>query len=289
MDIDSEVIAHLKEKGVYRTTHLVKDIKEKYSQKGGIGEATIFRAIVRLKKADKIYSPTNDEIESYGIKNKDHRGKFLVLRTFMERKEHLDDVFQALDSEDRNERLRALREILLYRDKQQFTPKQLDKISDFLTEDKFFAKSSIEILYDYLMNKGIAPSDEKRFILKLHDTLLKFRDTSDRINIRPVIEILGIYEDDAVIDQLRYDAVKDFDTFKKLSQEYESGYLAKVIENNRKTLYYFNYYLINEVDSKNASLIDHIREVALKNMDSFKFPIKVKTSSEIFKEGDKEL
>ncbi len=71
----------------------------------------------------------------------------------MERKEHLDDVFQSLDVNDRNEQLRALREILLYKDKHQFTPIQLDKILLFLKRDIFFVKSALDILHDYFVNK----------------------------------------------------------------------------------------------------------------------------------------
>jgi hypothetical protein len=286
MDIDSEVIEYLKEKGVRRTTQLVKDIKEKYRHKGGIGEATIYRAVDRLKMAEKLYSPTEEEIKSFGIKTGDGRSKFLVLRTFMERKEHLDDVFHSLDVKDRNEQLRALREILLYKDKHQFTPLQLDKISLFLKKDIFFVKSALEILHDYFMNKGITPSNESQFILNLRNALLKFRDTSDRSIIRAINEILGIYEDDAVIKQLKYDAERDFVTFQTISPEYESRYLAKVIENNRKNLYYFNKYLINEGKSENVALIDHIREIALKNTEVFKSPINVKTASEILREGN---
>jgi hypothetical protein len=284
MDIDSEVINYLKEKGVCRTTQVVKDIKEKYRHKGGIGEATIYRAIDRLKEAKKIYSPTKEEIKSFGIKIGDGRSKFLVLRTFMERKDHLDDIFHALEVKDRNEQLRALREILLYKDKHQFTPIQLDKISLFLKKDIFFVKSALDILYDYFMNKGITPSNERQYILNLRNAVLKFRDTSDRTIIRAINEILGIYEDDAVIKQLKYDAEKDFDTFQTISPEYESNYLAKVIENNRKNLYYFNKCLINEGKSENVALIDHIREIALKNTEVFKSPIKVKTASEILRE-----
>lgn len=286
MDIDSEVVNYLKAKGVCRTTPLIKDIKEKYRHKGGIGEATIYRAIDRLKTAEKIYSPTDEEIQSFGIKIDDGRGKFLVLRTFMERKEHLDDVFQSLDVNDRNEQLQALREILLYKDKHQFTPIQLDKISLFLKKDIFFVKSALDILHDYFMNKGITPSNESQFILNLRNALFKFRDTSDRSIIRSINEILGIYEDDAVIKQLKHDAEKDFVAFQNISPEYESKYFAKVIENNRKNLYYFNKYLINEGKSENVTLIDRIRDIALKNTDLFKSPIQVKTSSEILREGN---
>jgi hypothetical protein len=286
MDIDSDIIAYLKEKGVCRTTQLVKDIRGKYRHKGGIGEATIYRAIDRLKGAKNIYSPSDEEVESFGIKIGDGRSKFLILRTFMERKEHLDDVFLSLNSKDRNEKLRGLREILLYKDKQQFTPKQLDIIADFLGRDIFFVKSALEILYDYFMEKGITPSNEAQFIVNLRDTLLKFRDKSDRTIIKPIIEILGIYEDDVVINQLKYDAEKDFDIFKKISPEYESIFLAKVIENNRKSLYNFNKYLINEDKSKNATIIDHIRETSLKNIEYFKPPVNIKTASEILREGN---
>jgi hypothetical protein len=289
MDIDSEVINYLKEKGVCRTTELVKDIKEKHRHKGGIGEATIYRAIERLKESKNIYSPSEEEIKSFGIKIGDGRSKFLVLRTFMERKEHLDDVFHFLEVKDRNEQLQAIREILLYKNKHQFTPIQLDKISLFLKEDIFFVKSALDILHDYFMNKGITPSNESQFILNLRKALLKFRDTSDRSIIRAIIEILGIYEDNAVIKQLKYDAEKDFDVFQKIGLDYESKYLAKVIENNRKNLYYFNKYLINEGKSENVTLIDHIREVALKNTELFKSSVNVKTASEILKKGSEEI
>ena len=83
MDIDSEIIAYLKENGVCRAAKLVKDIKENYGQKGGIGESTIYRAVTRLKNDNKIYTPTKEEVEGFGIKIRNGRGKFLVLRTFM--------------------------------------------------------------------------------------------------------------------------------------------------------------------------------------------------------------
>ena len=140
MDVDIEIIAHLKENGICRTPQLVKDIKEKYRQKGGIGVSTIYREIARLKKDDKIYSPTKEEIEGYGIKMRNDRDKFLVLRTFIERKDSFDDVFHVLDSQNRDERLRAVREILLHQYKLEFTPEQLDKICDFLDVIAFLRK-----------------------------------------------------------------------------------------------------------------------------------------------------
>ncbi|WFN35246.1 hypothetical protein L1S32_03755 [Methanogenium sp. S4BF] len=205
----------------------------------------------------------NPDLIAYGIKESNNRAVYLTLKSFAERKKHLDTLFDLLSKGDTADIRMVLDEIRLYRDKYILTPKQLDAIVNLLTKDADIAKAATEILYDYFIIREITPFDKDRFRVLLRASLTQF-DISVPQNAQMRnhhIRMLGKLRDERVVSQLIEDA-RNADDFESLKNDYLTPFTAFIIESHRTELFNLERELRKGDRVKEADTLAEIRKYA---------------------------
>ena len=159
----------------------------------------------------------------------------------------------------------ALEEIQLYEEKYTFTPDQLDAIVGLLSRGIDVVHRAIRILYNYVIERGVDPINTSELRLELRSVLSRFREDADhRPVIRQAIHLLGYYQDDAVIEQLKFDAPR-FDGMASLKEEYMTLCTAKVIDDNWEDLLELQKELRKTGVERIVSALREIQKYALDN------------------------
>lgn len=268
-DIDNEIENCISKKGFVRRIQLVKDLMNKHPNERGYSERTINRKIDKMIKLTIILNIESEkELKRYGIQKKDGRAKYLTLKRSTDIKEHLDTVFQLFSSEDYVDQKEALIEIENYSKRYVLDPIQLDVLVQNLdNENTDLIDHLLRILYMYITNKGKEPQKKIVFVDKLKSLLKRYPEpVREYKNLRThIIHLLGLYNDESVIDQLKIDAgtIQDLDS---IENDYVHKFTALIIEKHRSDLFDFKRKLRNEGNDKGAQFIATMRYQALINL-----------------------
>ena len=235
---ETEIKNILTHQSPIRTTKLIETLKSQHPGETGFSTSSIYRKIERLKEENIILEITPEFYPNYGITESDKRARYIILKDADERRLHLDDILDLLKTGDHADVISVFNELDHYIDKYPLNPKQLDKIVPVLYQDMDIAYRALQILRDRLTRNRVAPADTNSFRNAVKQVLSKIEEnTQEHINIEGIcLEILGIWNDPYVIDQLTKD-VQNLDRLKILKNYYESEYLSKVIEGERKKLF----------------------------------------------------
>jgi hypothetical protein len=221
-----------------RTTKLIEILKEQHPSEIGYSNSSIYRKIERLIKDEIILEISPVYYPNYGIRESDKRAQYLVLKDADERRQHIDNILNLLETGDQADAISVFNELDRYIDRYPLNPTQLDKIVPVLYKDMDVANRAVRILRERLTRNRVAPSDKKCLLKAIKNVLTRIEeDNSEHISIEGnCLEILGIWNDPYVIVQLTKDT-QNLERLKVVKNYYESVYLSKVIENERQKLF----------------------------------------------------
>lgn len=271
--IDTAVYDYLSRHLHERREQFIANLMKEHPGERGFSKANINRRLTNMKNQHLILIEDDpDVLAQYGIREKGAKNASYVLpKSANEIAMHLNYVFASLRKEDKKKEVdadvikTALRELKTYENNYIWSSSQLDDIVLNLdNEDAEVIDQLLKFLYNY-MKKKILPENKDVFLVKLKKLLERYPDGLEEYKeLRCyVIQLLGYYEDHAVIDQLR----KDSKSGKLLDHvsEYCHRNTAKVIEKSRTELYLFEIELRKEGKTESADYLAFIRGQA-KNM-----------------------
>lgn len=270
-NIEKKIIAILSMGLPIRTQRLVDQIHGDNKDIRGYSRATIYRKIGYLKEQNLIVELAPEKVKPFGIITKDNRAKYLVLKDYDERKDHLDGILNYLDTEDTDDAVAVFNELDRYQNRYYLTPEQLDKLIPGKKKDFIVISRALHILQDNIFRNQTVPSNQQGLLKSLRWTLKRLGSECPQ-NYNPkkdCLEILGYFNDNYVVDQLIIDAENpEKMKFEKLY--YESPYLARIIEKERVRLFDFERSLrkrgkdesARERNRKMADIISDIRNKA---------------------------
>jgi len=275
MEFENEVIAYLKEKnGRVRSETLVNDLIDRHTNENEEGEdkvdigysrAVIFRKIKQLVNNKIILSLDYNELMKYGFSEIDRRSVYLILPEKLKLKLHFDKVLKFLESKDSEVQKMAIREVQRYESKYQFDENQLDILVKILNKnDDDLVDYILKVILKYVTEKGRVPSDKLEIIVALKSLLQRypvFLNKYPKLRMH-VIYLLGYFNDEAVIDQLKKDA-NSLDDPLLVRIDYFSEYTASVIEDHKTDLFDFELKLRNNKKGEAANFVSEIRDNAI--------------------------
>ena len=273
-NFDNEIINYLKPKGYIRRRQLVKDFMEVHKNERGYSLKSINRKLDEIIKKGTVRRVKYPDFEKLGIGDTDKRAIFLTLTNISEIKEHMDNVIENLGSEDPIEQIMALKEIVRYEQTYVLTPKQLDllvtqfgRTIDREHLDNDLTDKLLLFLYEYILKKGIKPTDREKTTGLLKRLLDKYSiPISTHVNLRTyIIHLLGYYDDELVIERLMGDARTLEDLF-SVENDYNTEFIARLIEEQRGKLYTLELELAKERNENASKFVSRIRTSALINL-----------------------
>jgi hypothetical protein len=245
-DIKNEIINYLEENYAVRTMELIEEIKKKHTnEKGlverGFNDKSFYRKIRELKDNGQILEVEPDQYDIYGIKDPDKRSKYLVSNIVDDRRKFIDRILPLLKSKNEGDILSTLDEINRYRGKYHLNSSQLTKVIFALQSANItIVNKALWILFYYIYNQKIIPSDTDLLIKNTKDVLFRFcRNDVINGNIHQYcLNILGMMKDPAVVDQLIYDA-NNLERLQTVAGLYREKFTAESIEMQREILFEF--------------------------------------------------
>jgi len=267
-DFDNKVKNLLFEKGGMPRESLIKLLIDE--KKTGYSKPSIERKLSNLIEAEIIDKMDFKEAKEYGFEAKDKRTKFIVPRDLREVKEQLDWCFKNLDLTNAIELEVFLAEIESYEKVYLLKPEQIDLLLTLLKNaSKETATTIIRVVYNNMTRRGIKPKDKEIFLQTLRKLLHKYKDEIDSNQFRnlrtSLIHLLGMYNDESVIEQLKYDAEK-MATNDTVHNDYKLKYTAQIISKHKKELLQLEIKLFKEKKSRAAIFLRQIRFSAKKWM-----------------------
>jgi hypothetical protein len=267
-DFDDEVVAILQKTPFIRRRELINYLMNKNHGKRGYSKTNVNQKIDKMAKRGVIALIQHEDLQKYGIREEDGRASYVTLKQSTDIRDYVDEIFQLLDEGSTSDKLLILREIFSYEKNYVFTPLQLDILVKNLVEDdhelRFYLVGLIHRLIYLFGNK---PKNETLFLKLLRDMLKNYPTSPEnKFNYRFfLIELLGMYNDRAVVDQL----IKDAETLENLSSiegDYSQAWTAQVIENHRKELFELERRLNKINKLNNLSTIRNIRQKAREHL-----------------------
>lgn len=266
-NFEVEVINLLDKNGLMRRRDLVKHLMD--PNKRGYSQKSIDRKLANLVKLGNILIlKTSDEQLKYGIEDEDSRSSYIISNKSFEIKSHLDAVFQLFSSIEYVDQKEALIEIENYSKRYVLDPIQLDVLVQNLdNENTDLIDHLLRILYNYKTTRGKEPQNKNVFVSKLKYLLKRYPEpVREYKNLRThIIYLLGLYNDESVIDQLKLDA-KNIQDLDSIENDYIHKFTAMIIEKHRSDLFDFKRKLRKEGYEKGAQFISKMRYQALINL-----------------------
>ena len=278
---ETVIIEKLDETGYMRRSNLVQTIIEEHQGEMGFSKANIEKKIARLVKDGKISKLGIDDLHTFGIKETDKNASYLVSPRYLHLMKFMDIVMDKLQTKNYHIVGVSLEEIVRYQDQYTLTPHQLDKLVLLLGENYDFTASTLAIISDYVFLKNIYPSNSSQFRENLKLTVEMFKDTpvydplcdlpyvslfqnnpQKREVYKNAIMILGIYQDDFVVERLIADCKGDFGRLEKLYDCYSNQSTAQIIESHNIELFKVQTELREKRNEENALMLSYIRSDA---------------------------
>ncbi|AFV22384.1 hypothetical protein Mpsy_0171 [Methanolobus psychrophilus R15] len=283
VDFDVEIVKYVRQNRFVRRAQLIEHMMNVLQRTRGCSRPSVERKLARMTKNGSLVIVKHKDLAKYGLHEEDERASYLTLKEIFNINEYLDTLFSHFESDDEYDKNSILNEIDLYKDTYSLSRKQLDVLVDSLliTNEKL-QFHILRILKEYILDREITPTNKEGLLKSLNELLGKFAGVSrDHEDYRTgMIFILGYFEDDSIINWLKYDIELNFAfrkeideaTFKKIKDDYGSIYTAWIIDKHKLEL--FN--LINDFkkEGKNeearlvynikhevAKLLGHIKEV----------------------------
>ncbi len=295
LELDDLIVNIVKHFGYIRTSDLIKEVHEYYSSiekdkknkkttskkeenKEIVSKLRFLRAIKRLQNLNEVATLKYDDLEKFGIKEKDKRSTYVILYNIANSVPFYDKVFELVKKGNEREKKNALIELESLMKDVVLTPKQLDEILDLLNEENLELCSNIlRIINISIYQKKIFPSNIQRFRKKLitfYEKILKEKTTgfhggkpsTTLLNMKAVIvDLLGLLNDEVIIKWLKEDIQKDKD-FDRLREEgYANWNISKLIDEQKEELFDFQ----NSIDEEWSKRVFQVRTQAQNMLSTY--------------------
>ncbi|MDA0525462.1 hypothetical protein [Methanococcoides alaskense] len=264
-DIEKAIRDSLKESSPVRTKELIEDIK-----KLGYGESTIYKHISEMNDISII---KYKKLKEFGIEETDGRAVYIMLKKAAKLKEHYESILKLLESENSIERNLTIKEIYEYYKNRGLNQFELDKLIIILNlTHENLDKNIVEILdvesinvllsifHECFIDKKIKPDNVAALLDTLKSLLKKFpKKQENHPDLRRnIIRLLGFYNDEAVIEQIKIDATNLEDP-SSVENDYYFDFDSNIIEEQITALFNFEMELRKDGKVKPAGFINRIK------------------------------
>jgi len=244
-ELDEKILSELRKTGYVRRKDLLEDLKAKYADEIGFSFSSINRRISELHRDHIIQVIDSSEFASYGISDEDKRAKYLVLSSYAEKKTLVDNLIAKASDGDPFEKYLVIKEIRRNLDEYSLNWSQLAHLSECLNPaDERTDALVIEIIHDSLLKQRSCIGEEEQDSLlgNIYDSLVEYRVPLMNENKRLLLDILGFFSAETVIEALKVDledAIKDTQGLPKedriptkswVKELYHSKYLVHAFE-----------------------------------------------------------
>ncbi|WP_135604824.1 hypothetical protein [Methanococcoides sp. NM1] len=264
VDFDTNVIEYLNAIGYVRRGRLVNYLMETHPNERGYSKKSIDRKLANMTKTGILTSLKYDELQKYGIKETDKRASYPIPKKTLKMKEDFDKTFSYLNSADVTTKKLILEEISRYERKYVLDPYQLDILAKHLdTESDELVDSLLEILFRYITEKDIEPSNTDTFLERLRSTLKHYKVSPDEYPMlrRHITWLLGYYKDSFVIEQLKMDA-ETLEYPSSVKCDYCDQLIAPFIAEHSLELFNFQMELKRKGKEEASEIISQIKDEA---------------------------
>jgi hypothetical protein len=259
-------------------TYLVKKVK--------LSRRTIERRLrAELKVQTKIAPIRSEEFDRYGIETTNRRAVYITLKETKDLTKYLDAIFKLLKAKDANDiklGVRKLREYQFTYNTRYFLDRnQLNVLTDVLEKsmedaglnDDELRNTLLMILFNTIASTHINPHNKQKFLETLRNLLDKY-PTQEAFNkpnnpIPNLIQILGMYRDEKVIERLKQDLLV-CNQQSLITASYGNKFTAKIIEDNKDDLLEFERRLQKENKREALDCLDGIQRSAAQTYQDLK-------------------
>ncbi len=258
--------------------YLVKQVK--------ISRRTIERRLRdELKTQTKIAPIRNEEFDRYGIETTNKRAVYVTLKETKDLKTYMDSIFKLLKSKDADDiklGVRKLRDYQFTYNVRYFLDRhQLNVLADVLEKsmsdsalsDDELRNTLLMILFNAITSNHINPSNKEKFLATLRNLLDKYptQEAFGKPNnpIPNLIQILGIYRDQKVIERLKHD-LRICNQQSIVTASYGNKFSAKIIEDSKSDLLEFERVLQKENKREALDCLDGIQSSAARTYQDLK-------------------
>lgn len=240
--------------------YLLKDHKGEL----GYSEKTIDRKLAQMEKNGELPRLEHKDYKKHGITEKNKRIVIYVSKKYLKMKEDLENIFKCVVSGDLVAQKLAFEEIRRHDVVYLFNSDQLDVLAIRLdSKDREFVNSLLDTLCEYILGRGIEPSNKDKLIKILRELLKKCKiGSSDYPNFRRhILWLLSYYGDNSVIEQLKKDA-EDLEDPTIIVAEYCNEYVAPLIEEHLFEFFSLQVKLRQEGKEKASEFVSRIKDYA---------------------------
>lgn len=275
VNFDVEVVDYVYKNRFVRREQLIDHFVELHNGERGYTRPSVERKITRLKNMGVLIIVKHPKLEKYGIYDKAKNASYITVNEIIDTYNYLDTLFSYFKSDENCDKDEILIEFDLYKDRYSLNREQLDVLVDCLaTDDENLQTNLIRILRDYILYRGITPTNEEKLLKTVNNILCNFSKVPGKYesSITYLIFILGYYNSDSVIDWLKYDLINPniVDRFEKIRNDYSSIYTARVIDRNKLELFNLINDLKKEGKEEEAKVIRNVKYEAAKALGHIK-------------------
>jgi len=251
-ELDEKILSELRKTGYVRRKDLLEVLKAKYANETGFSISSINRRISELYRDGVIQVIDPTEFASYGISDEDKRAKYLVLSSYAHKKTLVDDLIAKASGGDPFEKYLVVKEIRRNSDEYSLNWRQLVHLSECLNPaDERTDALVIEIIHDSLLKQRSCIGEEEQDSLlgNIYNSLVEYRVPLINENKRLLLEILGFFSAETVIDLLKVDlenAIKDKQWLPKEDEIQTKSWVRDL---------YYSKYLVHVFEIYNTELL----------------------------------
>jgi hypothetical protein len=265
VEFETTVLDYLSPRCGVRRERLIEYLMESHPSETGYSEPSINRKLANMQKRSLILIEKDpDVLAQYGIKKEAENASYIFAKGAIEMVKHLDIVSNLLKKGNNTDIKMALDEFKRYEKDFFLDSNHLDDMVLRLdNEDAGIIDYLLYFLHTNITKKEIKPTNKTVFLDKLKNLLERYPDGHTKYTLLRyrVIGLLGDYgERVAVIEQLKKDNKEG--RLSKFKNDYCDWTTAKVIEEARTELFFFENKLRKEGDTENANTLAEIRNQA---------------------------
>lgn len=228
----------------------------------GYSEKTIDTKLAKMIEAGIIDSLRSKDFPKYGIIETDKRIVYYVLKKAVKTNKEIEKVFVHVASDDPVVQKLTFEEIMRHTGEYFFDPGQLDTLTTLLySKDDEFVNMLLDTLCEYILGRGIEPSNKNKLFEILRETLNRYKKGSSQYpNLRRhILWLLGKYRDSTVFVQLRWDAENLEDPIRVVS-EYTNEYVSPMMEERSFDLLDLQLTFSRQGNEKGSEFISRIKD-----------------------------
>lgn len=230
----------------------------------------ILRRLIKTKKLKNLKYPLYQRL---GINGIDKKASYITPYSTFDSIGYYDQVLKQVEDQDPLKRRNALIEIESLMDNVMFTPDQLFKLSNLLSQENQLlwqeyklGENIVRIIFNSIDRKGVFPSNLEDF----QQNILSYLERNDgkiATNTKHyIIHMLGLLNNKIVIEMLKREIMRGHIDYESLVNEgYGSWAVAKLIEDSRKELFDFQ----NTLGEKESLIVFRIRKHAKDHLSTY--------------------